>query len=41
MNVNLETVDTPIKFDTTFSNIDQFQIIGEVAFDNLMVKFGQ
>jgi len=41
MNVNIETVDTPIKFDKTFSNIDQFQIIGEVAFDNLVVRFGE
>ncbi len=41
MNVNIETVDTPIKFDKTFSNIDQFQIIGEVAFDNLVVKFAE
>ena len=39
MNVNLETVDTLIKFDKTFSNIDQFQIIGGIAFDNLQVKF--
>jgi hypothetical protein len=41
MNVTLGITDTLVKFDKTFSNIDQFQIIGEVAFDNLVVKFGE
>jgi hypothetical protein len=39
MSVPLGATDTLVKFDKTFSNIDQFEIIGVFAFDNLKVKF--
>jgi hypothetical protein len=39
MPFDLPTSDTVITFDSTFSDIDRFEIVGQVAFDNLVVKF--
>jgi len=38
---DLGAADTFIQFDKTFSNIDRLEIQGQVAFDNLLLKFAQ